>query len=90
MKYGTHLKETPENKLTADYVVGQLEHESCRGHSWTALDSLTGALAQKKFFTTTDLQLILKDLVDKERIVKERKRAGVGITNKVIDHYALK
>lgn len=90
MKYGTHLEEIPANKLTDDFVLGQLEHEAGRGNAWTALDSLSRALGQNKYFTTTDLQLILKDLVDAEKIVKERKRAGVGMASKVIDHYALK
>lgn len=90
MKHGIHLKEIPGNKLTSLWVIGQLGHEAARGHVWVALNSLTGALAQKKRFTTTDLQLILKDLVASGEIVKERKRAGTGMTSQVIDHYALK
>jgi hypothetical protein len=79
-----------DNKLKPGFVLGQIMHEATRGRVWTDVNALIAALSNKRHFTTTDLELMLRDLISEGKIVKERKRAGHGMTSKVLDHYALK
>ncbi len=90
MKHGMHLPQIESHKLSPDFVVGQLTFFATKGQVWVDIDRLTQALEKARHFTTTDLQLMLKDMLAEDKIVKERKRAGHSLTSKVLDHYALK
>ncbi len=90
MRYGAHLPQNEDYRLNPDFIVGQLKHEAGRGNVWVSIDSLIQVLRKQRHFSTTDLQLMLRDLKTEGRVVTERKRAGHGMAGKVCDHYALK